>query len=125
MEVEAVDEQHLPNQEVAPLSHILAARPPFRALTVVSIAQTFGGLNFMPTVTLYLHSAFLQISSATSQSHSSSTPPVVSQWDHFNGYHRLSVPYPKLHAVHMSKSIDRIQVTPYTPPLGHSPASAA
>jgi hypothetical protein len=79
VEVEA-DEQHLPNSDVqpTPLSCILAAHPPFRALTVASIAQTFGGLNFMPALSLYLHTTFLQ-SSAISQSHPTSTAPVVSQ----------------------------------------------
>jgi hypothetical protein len=120
------DEQHLPNSDVqpTPLSRILAARPPFRALTVASIAQTFGGLNFMPALSLYLRTTFLQVS-ATSQSNPTSTAPVVSQWDRFDGYRRLSIPYLKSRAVHMSKSIDRIRATPYSPPVGRSSATPA
>ncbi|KAG1872229.1 hypothetical protein F4604DRAFT_1881036 [Suillus subluteus] len=116
--------QHLPNQDVMPLFRILAARPPFHALTVASIAQTFGGLKFMPALTLFLRNASLQ-NSMTSQPHSSSTAPVVSQWDCFDAYRRLSIPYPNLCPVHMTKSMDRIRTIPFSPALGRSAASPA
>ncbi|KAG0695674.1 Zn-finger domain-containing protein [Suillus ampliporus] len=85
----------------APLSHVLAARPPFRALTVDAIAQTFGAVNFLAALSQYL----------------------VSHWDQFEAYRRLSIPYPHSRPVHMLKSMDRIRAVPYIPPSGRSAGS--
>ncbi|KAG2737915.1 hypothetical protein P692DRAFT_20883099 [Suillus brevipes Sb2] len=113
-EIEASEASNQVITNPKPLTHILTARPPFRALTVASIAQSFGGLSFLPAVSQYLRIASLQIT--TSQTHQ--TAPVVSQWDCFDAFRRVSIPYPKSRAVHMTKTLDRIRAIPRTLPSG-------
>ncbi|KAG2158515.1 Zn-finger domain-containing protein [Suillus bovinus] len=89
------------------LTHILLACPSFRALTVAAITHTFGALNFLLALTQHLRNA-------------APNGPVVSEWDHFDGYRRLSIPYAKLPVVHMGKDLDWIRATPQTAPAGRS-----
>lgn len=100
-----------------PLSHVLAARPAFRAMTVDYIAQTFGTVNFFAALSQYLASAHA-LPNRPSQPQLS-----VSRWDRFDAYRQLSIPYPRLRPVHMLKSMDRIHAVPYIPPSGRSAGS--
>ncbi|KAG2108879.1 hypothetical protein DEU56DRAFT_920424 [Suillus clintonianus] len=120
---EAAENQQPPKQgttadSIPVVTHILASRPSFRALTVPFITQTFGGLSFLPAVSQYLRVSSLRV---PAMSHSAA--PELSQWDRFDAYRRLSIPYPKVRALHMSKTLDRIRATPSTPPSGRSQGS--
>ncbi|KAG1843935.1 Zn-finger domain-containing protein [Suillus subalutaceus] len=106
-----VPEPQPPSEGDTPLSHVLAVRPPLRALAVDYIAQTFGAVNFFTALTQYLNR----------------TPPPQNppppQVPLFDAYRCLSIPYPHLRAVHMLKSMDCIRAVPYTPPSGRSAGS--
>ncbi|KAG0692556.1 hypothetical protein DFH29DRAFT_882303 [Suillus ampliporus] len=122
-EIEGFDAEVQPKQtttadSIPVVTHILASRPSFRALTVPFIIQMFGGLSFLPAVSLYLRVSSLRV---PAMSHSAA--PELSQWDRFDAYRRLSIPYPKLRALHMGKTMDRIRATPSTPPSGRSQGS--
>ncbi|KAG0691776.1 hypothetical protein DFH29DRAFT_818958 [Suillus ampliporus] len=122
-EIEGFDAEAQPKQtttadSIPVVTHILASRPSFQALTVPFITQTFGGLSFLPAVSLYL-----RVSSLCVPAMSHSAAPELSQWDRFDAYRRLSIPYLKLRALHMGKTMDRIRATPSMPPLGRSQGS--
>ncbi|KAG0693563.1 hypothetical protein DFH29DRAFT_1039075 [Suillus ampliporus] len=111
-EIEGFDAEAQPKQtttadSIPVVTHILASRPSFQALTVPFITQTFGGLSFLPAVSLYL-----RVSSLCVPAMSHSAAPELSQWDRFDAYRRLSIPYLKLRALHMGKTMDRIRATP-------------
>ncbi|KAG1871767.1 hypothetical protein DFJ58DRAFT_713747 [Suillus subalutaceus] len=113
-----VPEPQPPSEGDTPLSHVLAVRPPLRALAVDYIAQTFGAVNFFTALTQYLNRTPPPQNPPPPQ-----VPLSVCRWDRFDAYRRLSIPYPHLRAVHMSKSMDRIRAVPYTPPSGRSAGS--
>ncbi|KAG1888441.1 uncharacterized protein F5891DRAFT_894755, partial [Suillus fuscotomentosus] len=77
----------------------------------------FGAVNFFTALSQYLIQTTPRIPPPSQPQLS------VSHWDRFDAYRRLSIPYPHLHAVHMSKSMDRIRAVPYTPPSGRSAGS--
>ncbi|KAG2113682.1 hypothetical protein DEU56DRAFT_874333 [Suillus clintonianus] len=120
---EAAENQQPPKQgttadSIPVVTHILASRPSFRALTVPFITQMFGGLSFLPAVSQYLRVSSLHV---PAMSHSAA--PELSQWDRFDAYRHLSIPYLKVRALHMSKTLDKICATPSTPPSGRSQGS--
>ncbi|KAG0699955.1 hypothetical protein DFH29DRAFT_808232, partial [Suillus ampliporus] len=96
-------------QPIPVSTHILPSRPSFKALTVTTITRTFGAMNFLPTLTQFLR---LDIVPANG--------PIVSEWDRFHAYQRLSIPYEKLPAIHMTNGLDHIRATPPTAPAGRS-----
>ncbi|KAG0699298.1 hypothetical protein DFH29DRAFT_983570 [Suillus ampliporus] len=100
-EIEGFDAEAQPKQtttadSIPVVTHILASRPSFWALTVPFITQTFSGLSFLPAVSLYLCVSSLRV---PAMSHSAA--PELSQWDRFDAY----------------------RPTPSTPPLGRSQGS--
>ncbi|KAG0691813.1 Zn-finger domain-containing protein [Suillus ampliporus] len=96
-------------QPIPVSTHILPSRPSFKALTVTTITRMFGAMNFLPALTQFLH---LNVVPANG--------PIVSKWDLFHAYRRLSIPYEKLPAIHMTNGLDRIRATPPTAPAGCS-----
>ncbi|KAG2117574.1 hypothetical protein DEU56DRAFT_748054 [Suillus clintonianus] len=97
-------------QPIPVSKHILPSRPSFKALTVATITRTFGAFNFLPALTQFLRLDVVPANGGL----------IVSEWDRFHAYRRLSIPYEKLPAVHMTNGLDRIRATPPTAPAGRS-----
>lgn len=108
----ANDDSQPSNQAISaqPPTHILSTCPSFKALTIAAITHTFSALNFLPALSQYLCIA-------------APNGPIVSEWDRFEGYRQLSIPYMKLPVIHMSKGLDRIRASPPTAQAGCSSAT--
>ncbi|KAG1823923.1 uncharacterized protein BJ212DRAFT_1534040 [Suillus subaureus] len=96
-------------QPIPVSTHILPSHPSFKALTITTIMHMFSTMNFLPALTQFLH---LDIVPANR--------PIVSEWDWFHAYWRLSIPYEKLPAIHITNGLNRIHATPPTAPAGCS-----
>ncbi|KIJ59637.1 hypothetical protein HYDPIDRAFT_100300 [Hydnomerulius pinastri MD-312] len=120
-----------PSTTVSSVTHVLAARPPFKALTIEAITQQFGVVNLLATLSTYLRSAPPGPGpfngNPPSQAQTGTRAPstvLVSEWDRFDAYRRLSIAYLKIpRAVHITKEFDRIRATPPSVPAGRSAGS--